>query len=141
MVERAGSSPVTPWAERVFAVTLFVDDVPASRLFYMDVFGMPIVAEDEGSVAFGFPNLVLNLVARTSAGELIEPAAVGGPGTPARMMLTVVVDDVDAVCARLLERGVELLNGPVDRPWGPRTAAFADPNGHCWELSVHPRRT
>jgi lactoylglutathione lyase len=60
---------------------------------------------------------------------------VGGRGTPARMMLTLAVDDVDAVAERLRAQGVELLNGPMDRPWGPRTITFADPSGHCWELS------
>ncbi len=29
----------------------------------------------------------------------------------------------------------DLLNGPQDRPWGRRTAAFADPAGHVWELA------
>jgi uncharacterized glyoxalase superfamily protein PhnB len=28
-----------------------------------------------------------------------------------------------------------LLNGPIDRPWGRRTAAFADPAGHLWEVA------
>jgi len=30
---------------------------------------------------------------------------------------------------------VGLLNGPVDRPWGMRTASFTDPGGHIWELA------
>ncbi len=50
-------------------------------------------------------------------------------------MLTVHVDDVDAWCATLEERGVELLNGPMDRPWGPRTASFRDPSGQIWEIA------
>ena len=53
----------------------------------------------------------------------------------ARMVLTVGVDDVDAVCAELAAKGVELLNGPMDRPWGIRTASFRDPSGHIWELA------
>ena len=32
-------------------------------------------------------------------------------------------------------RGVELLNGPTNRPWGVRTASFADPDGHIWEVA------
>ena len=32
-------------------------------------------------------------------------------------------------------RGATLLNGPIDRPWGIRTAAFRDPAGHVWELA------
>jgi uncharacterized glyoxalase superfamily protein PhnB len=51
------------------------------------------------------------------------------------MQLTINVDDVDAVCAELARRGVTLLNGPVDRPWGVRTAAFRDPDGHVWEIA------
>jgi uncharacterized glyoxalase superfamily protein PhnB len=45
------------------------------------------------------------------------------------------VDDADEVCARLRQLGVSLLNGPTDRPWGRRTAAFADPSGHVWEVA------
>ena len=123
------------WAKRVFAVTLFVDDVLESTRFYRDVFEMPILHQDEESTAFGFPNIVINLLATSSAPELSEPAPIGEAGTPARMMLTLQVDDVDAVCERLKARGAAPLNGPLDRPWGPRTATFADPSGHRWELS------
>ncbi len=51
-------------------------------------------------------------------------------------MFTIDVDDVDAMCAELRSRGVELLNGPLDRPWGVRTASFADPAGHIWEIAT-----
>ncbi len=97
---------------------------------------MPVLNEDETSLAFGFPGLVVNLLALASAPELIEPAPVGERGTPTRMMLTLQVDDVDAVVERLRARGVAFLNGPLTRSWGPRTATFADPSGHCWELSA-----
>jgi catechol 2,3-dioxygenase-like lactoylglutathione lyase family enzyme len=53
----------------------------------------------------------------------------------ARAQLTVFVDDADAACAQLAEQGVTLLNGPLDREWGVRTAAFADPDGHVWEIA------
>jgi len=39
------------------------------------------------------------------------------------------------VCAELAAHGVELLNGPVNRPWGRRTASFTDPGGHIWEIA------
>ncbi|WP_327708831.1 hypothetical protein OG912_08485 [Streptomyces sp. NBC_00464] len=35
----------------------------------------------------------------------------------------------------LADRGVTLLNGPVDRPWGIRTAGFRDPGGHIREIA------
>ncbi len=39
------------------------------------------------------------------------------------------------MCQELSNRGVELLNGPIDREWGMRTAAFEDPDGHVWEVA------
>jgi uncharacterized glyoxalase superfamily protein PhnB len=39
------------------------------------------------------------------------------------------------MCAELASRGVTLLNGPIDRPWGIRTACFQDPAGHIWEIA------
>jgi uncharacterized glyoxalase superfamily protein PhnB len=42
---------------------------------------------------------------------------------------------VDATCAELIKRGAKLINGPMDRPWGIRTACFADPGGHIWEIA------
>ena len=96
---------------------------------------MPVVNEDATSIAFAFPNVVVNLVTVDDASQLIAPAPVGEVSAPARMMLTLQVLDVDGVCERLTAQGVKLLNGPMDRPWGPRTATFADPSGHCWELS------
>jgi uncharacterized glyoxalase superfamily protein PhnB len=51
-------------------------------------------------------------------------------------VLTVEVDDVDAKCVELQELGVSLLNGPMDRPWGVRTASFRDPAGHIWEIGA-----
>jgi lactoylglutathione lyase len=52
-----------------------------------------------------------------------------------RFQLTIWVDDAGAACAELAQRGVQLINGPVDRGWGTRTAAFSDPDGHIWEIA------
>ncbi|MEP6811513.1 MAG: VOC family protein [Actinomycetota bacterium] len=121
--------------ESVGAITLFVDDVQRAKAFYADVFGVPIVFEDESSAAFKFENTIVNLLAASEADDLIAPAAVAAAAAGSRFQLTVWVDDADAVCAELAKRGVTLLNGPVDREWGMRTAAFADPAGHVWEIA------
>jgi uncharacterized glyoxalase superfamily protein PhnB len=78
---------------------------------------------------------VLNVLAVTAAPELVTPAQAAAISDRPCMLLTLSVDDVDAVCGVLRERGVVLLNGPIDRPWGKRTAAFADPAGTAWELA------
>ena len=67
--------------------------------------------------------------------ELIGPAVAASPEAGVRFQFTIDVDDVDAMCMELARRGVELLNGPMDRPWGIRTASFRDPAGHIWEIA------
>jgi catechol 2,3-dioxygenase-like lactoylglutathione lyase family enzyme len=119
----------------VFAITLFVEDPKRSKAFYEKVFGASVVFEDDASAAFKFDNTIINLLATPAAHELIAPATVGGPDAGASAQFTIGVEDANAVCEELASRGVELLNGPIDRPWGMRTAAFADPDGHVWEVA------
>jgi len=120
----------------VGAITMFIEDTQRAKAFYEQVFGKQAVHEDEDAVAFGFENMVVNLLRASAARELIAPAPVGDADTARRFQLTVWVEDTDAVCAQLAARGVELLNGPIDREWGMRTAAFADPDGHVWEVAA-----
>ncbi len=117
------------------AITLFVDDPQRSKAFYSKVFDLAPAYEDENSAAFNFENTIINLLKSSAAPELIAPAPVGGRDAGSRLQLTIWVEDTDAACAALAERGVELLNGPVDRAWGMRTATFADPDGHVWEVA------
>ena len=124
------------WATGVGAITLFVEDLEAAKEFYARAFGVPLVFEDDSSAVFNFGNTIVNLLSAGEADELIQPALVGGAESGSRMQLTINVTDVDAVCAGLAERGVKLLNGPIDRPWGVRTAAFEDPAGHVWEVAT-----
>src|SRR5438034_6472701 len=119
----------------VGAITLFVEDPARSKAFYERVFEVSVIYEDESSVAFQFENTIVNLLARPAAHELIAPAGVGGPETGTRFQLTIWVEDANAVVSELGKRGVELLNGPIDREWGMRTAAFTDPDGHIWEVA------
>lgn len=119
----------------VGAITLFVEDAKRSKAFYEEVFGAPAIFEDESSVAFKFDNLIVNLLVTPAARELIDPASVAEQEAGSRVQFTIWVDDADAVCAQLAVPGVELLNGPVDREWGMRTASFTDPDGHIWEVA------
>lgn len=119
----------------VGVITLFVADPLRSKAFYESVFEVQSIFEDENSAVLKLDNLLLNILVRSQAAELIEPAPVAGADAGAGFMFTVWVDDADATCEQLRQRGVELLNGPTDRPWGVRTAAFADPDGHAWEIA------
>lgn len=126
---------VSPWPKGIYAITLFVEDLEAAKQFYRDVFGLPVVFEDNNSTVFKFGNTLVNLLKITAAEELIEPAQVAPREAGSRFVFTIEVDDVDAMCTELAARGVEMLNGPMDRPWGVRTASFVDPGGHIWEIA------
>ncbi len=122
------------WPKGIHAITLFVEDLAGgprvlpARLRPAD----PLRGPD--SAVFNFGNTVINLLAVSQAPELIAPATVAGPEAGSRMQFSIEVDDVDAMVADLQSRGVQILNGPMNRPWGIRTAAFQDPAGHIWEI-------
>ncbi|MBL8103642.1 MAG: VOC family protein [Anaerolineales bacterium] len=123
------------WATSIFAATLFVEDLEETKQFYVRFFDLPLVFEDSNSAVFKIGDTLINLLKTTEAGELVEPAKVAERGAGSRFVFTIQVDDVDARCVDLVSRGVKLLNGPMDRPWGVRTASFMDPGGHIWEIA------
>ena len=116
-------------------ITLFVEDLQAAKSFYEQVFSIPVVYEDDNSAVFDFANMSINLLQNSAAHELIAPEVVASRENGSRFQFTIRIEDVDAVCAELNARGVALLNGPIDRPWGVRTASFTDPGGHIWEIA------
>lgn len=123
------------WPSGLAAMTLFTEDLEATKAFYRRVFNLPIHHQDEVSAVFKLGDTLLNLLQISQADELISPAKVAGPEAGSRFVFTLLVDDVDAKCAELKAKGVTFLNGPMDRPWGIRTASSQDPAGYIWELA------
>jgi lactoylglutathione lyase len=123
------------WPGPMTAITLFAEDLLATKSFYLEVFGLPVAFEDDASAVFRFGSTMINLLRIEAAPELVAPAPVGSADAGVRTVFTLTVDDVDARCELLKQRGVTLLNGPMDRPWGIRTASFRDPAGHVWEIA------
>ena len=124
------------WPGSIAAITLFVEDLAVAKRFYQDVFDLPVHWEDANSAVFLFGETMINLLQVTEAPELVRPAVVAPASAGVRFQFTLGVADVDAMCEELRSRGVELLNGPMDRPWGIRTASFRDPGGHIWEIAT-----
>lgn len=123
------------WPGGIAAITLFVEDLSATRRFYQEVFGLAVDYEDDNSTVFRFGETLVNLLRASEAPSLVAPATVAAPDGGVRFQLTLGVEDVDRTADELGNRGVELLNGPMDRPWGIRTASFRDPGGHIWEIA------
>jgi lactoylglutathione lyase len=120
---------------QIEVLTLFVPDIPSARTFYVDIFGLQIVYEDAVSAVMQFGGVLINLLARSEAPVLVQPRTIAAADAGPSALLTIRVGDVDAVCDELRARGVALLNGPINRPWGRRTAAFEDPAGNVWEMA------
>jgi catechol 2,3-dioxygenase-like lactoylglutathione lyase family enzyme len=129
------SSETEAWPKGIFAITLFTENLAQTKDFYQNVFDLPIYYEDANSAVFKFGDTLVNLLKITEADGLIEPAKVANREAGSRSMFTLGVDDVDSMCVILAGRGVKLLNGPMDRPWGIRTASFMDPAGNIWEIA------
>jgi uncharacterized glyoxalase superfamily protein PhnB len=133
MMEKKGLE--SSWAQSIFAITLFQEDLAAAKVFYQKVFEFKPVWEDANSCVFKIGETMINLLDACQADELLSPAKMAGLDAGARAVYTIHVEDVDGLCVKLKANGVTLINGPMDRPWGIRTASFADPAGNVWEVA------
>lgn len=106
---------------RLDHVHLPVRDLRASTAFYRDTLGFELGYEDERMVELSEVGIVLD-------------QAEGGQSIGGGVIVGVQVDDVDAVCAALTLRGLELDPPPEDRPWGVRNFYVTDPDGHQIEF-------
>jgi len=117
--------------ERIGYVILYVEDLEASVEFYRDVVGFAYKFTDAGYAEFETEGTRFALYERRRAewltGRTVAPGAAGE--------VVVMVEDVDAWADRLAARGVEVLSGPADRPWGHRTVHVADPDGFVVEFA------
>ena len=92
-------------------------DYETSVAFYRDVVGLHVFREwGSGTVFF-------------LGGGLLELSRSAGPVSGDKLSLWLHVRDVDAEFARLAAAGVEIVEAPVDEPWGLREARIRDPDG------------
>ena len=92
-------------------------DYERSVAFYRDVLGLHVYREwGSGTVFF-------------LGGGLLEISRSAGPVTEDKLSFWLQVRDVDAEFARLAAAGVEVVEAPVDEPWGLREARLRDPDG------------
>jgi lactoylglutathione lyase len=116
---------------RVDYVIWYVESLERSVVFYRDLIGLAVRIEGDGYVEFDLDNTKFSLFERSRLPELIGREG----GTTPCGEIGFLVDDVDAEADRLRGLGVELLSGPVDRPWRERTLHIADPDGNVVEYA------
>jgi len=111
---------------RIVANIAAEDPAEAAR-FYRDILGLE-------------PLMDLGWIVTCGNGEpmpvQMSVMSEGGSGTPVPD-LSIEVDDLDEVLARLDAAGVALAYGPADEPWGVRRVFVRDPFGRLLNILVH----
>jgi len=119
----------------VNGVVLFVQDLERCVAFYRDTVGLEVVFSDPVSVAFKMEGQDFLLLEVAAAAEMVGEEALGQhKGAGHEVLLCADVEDVDAAYETLTAKGIAFIRPPKDQAWGLRTAYFADPEGHLWEL-------
>ena len=109
------------------------DDLGAARDWYVGLFGYRVDFDSDWFVQLQDPDrpgLELGIIARDHeiVPDRLRSAPVGG-------LLTLVVDDVDALHRSAEALGVEVLEPPRDLFYGQRRMLLADPDGMVVDVS------
>jgi catechol 2,3-dioxygenase-like lactoylglutathione lyase family enzyme len=124
-----------------------VNDVDESLAFYRDALGLEVrndVASD------GFRWVTLGSAAQPDLEIVLSEPHAGrsqADGDALQELLTKGVlpmsvfrtDDLDVAFERVRASGAEVLQEPIDQPWGPRDCAFRDPSGTTVRISQAPK--
>jgi predicted enzyme related to lactoylglutathione lyase len=120
-----------------------VNDVDESLAFYRDALGLEV----QNDVASGrYRWVTLGSDAQPGLGIVLsEPHAGRSKADGDAMqelltkgvlpMLVFATDDIDATFETVRASGAEVLQEPIDQPWGPRDCAFRDPSGNTVRIS------
>lgn len=121
-------------------VALIVSDYPRSKTFYTELLGLEIIAETYRAARDSWK---LDL-ALPGGGQLElfsfpdPPARVTRPEACGLRHLCFAVEDIDAACADLGEKGIAVEPIRTDSLTGARFTFFADPDGLPIELYAQP---
>jgi predicted enzyme related to lactoylglutathione lyase len=120
-----------------------VNDVDEALAFYRDGLGLEVrndVANGGfrwvtlGSADQSGPEIVLSEphAGRSKAdGDAMQELLVKG----VLPMMVFATDDLDTTFERVRQTGAEVLQEPIDQPWGPRDSAFRDPSGNTVRIT------
>ncbi len=109
-------------------ITLHVRDLEASRRFYAEVIGLPISPEVRPN-AVAFATKPIAFAIRRSQVDLDAVPQLGHG-----IILWFFADNAAALHQQLTERGVPIVQGLADSPFG-KTFTFRDPDGYL--ITVH----
>lgn len=120
-----------------------VTDTDESLAFYRDALGLSVV-QDVASGPFRW--VTLGSDAQPGLGIVISVPHAGrsqADGDALQELLTKGVlpmlvfstDNLDAAFEKAVAAGAEVLQEPIEQPWGPRDCAFRDPSGNMIRIN------
>ena len=128
-------------------VFLEVDDHEAALAFYRDALGFEVRQD----VAMeGARWLTVGPPSQPGFGVVLQTAGVGRPPEDAQALrellakgslsgLVLATDNVDAAFESVRTSGAEVIQEPMDMPYGPRECEFRDPSGNQVRFSQPPK--
>ena len=126
-----GYPQVTPY--------LIVKGAAAAIDFYSSVFGttermrMPGPGDTIGHCELQLGDSIIMLADEYAEMDIFGPKTIGG----SPVIISVYVDDVDAVFDRALQQGARSLRPVETQFYGDRSGQFEDPFGHRWSIASH----
>ncbi|MFJ5804718.1 MULTISPECIES: VOC family protein [unclassified Streptomyces] len=124
-----------------------VNDVDEALAFYRDALGLKS-RNDVASGGFRWvtlgsddqPDLEIVLSEPHAGRSQTDGDALQELLTKGLLPMTVFrAGDLDATFEKLRASGAEVLQEPIDQPWGPRDCAFRDPSGNMVRISQAPK--
>ena len=118
---------------------LCVNDAAAAMAFYQQALGATEImrlATQDGRIMhaeFDLGGTRVMLSDEFPDMNALGPHSIGG----SPVTLHVYVEDVDAVAARAIDAGMEVLRPVADQFYGDRGGSFKDPFGHIWSIATH----
>ena len=125
-------------------VNVTVNDVDEALKFYTEGLGMSIQMDVSNG---GFRWVTVGSPDQPGLGVVLSEPHAGrsqADGDALQELLTkgmlpsivFLSDDVDAAFERLRAHGAEVLQEPIEQPWGPKDCAFRDPSGNLVRISA-----
>lgn len=121
-------------------VTVVVRDYDAAIRFFVDALDFELVDDSASLTNDGRPKRWVVVRPRGAATGILLARADGedqeaaiGRQFAGRVGLFLRVDDFDAACVRMTERGVRFVTAPRPEPYG-MLAVFLDLEGNKWDL-------
>jgi PhnB protein len=137
---KGNTMPRTPDGQHVVTAYLCCNGASDAIAFYTNVFGAVEVGQryiDAADGRVGHAQFTIGDTQLMISDEYpdygaVSPTTLGG----SPIMLTIYVDDVDAVFANAVTAGARGLREPEDQPYGARMGAILDPWGHRWSVQT-----